>query len=428
MPSYTTGNNNIKGAAITLNDDGTTLREENISTSAVYTLTSTGTSNEYYIGDGELYLYAAGSSTQNYLKAKSEQDSTAGAFTISYTDSSFSVVAASNNNNIMRFNSSNNPPLFSCYASGKQTEVMFFKEIDNPYTLVTDINDLRTGDDVLFVGKHTSNTSYYAASLITASSNDMNSVEINAPISDLVSQEAGVTSFRVVREGSNLRFKDQENGYLSTYGNSYWCKYESEDSLTNSSLFSVSLGSAGLVSSMQGQNTSHTYRAFKFHAANTRERFCFYTTSDTTKVDFYFYKKLSQFEADEWSETFLNSTSDGVKTCNVDEWSSLASSYSELSDDAKAEIVSVEAMASTNYSYRAQAMARYEYLLSNPNYNTGLTQFVEGRSVSLERLNLSQLSNFDTSDSTFIIIIVSLISTSGLVGCLLIKKRRKAHL
>ena len=138
MPSYTSGNN-IKAVAVTLTENYTRLPEANMSTAAVYTLTSTGTTNQYYIGDGSLYLYAAGTdgSTNNYLKGKATTDSTAGAFTISYASSSFSFVAASNNRNTLRFNDINtNPttkelePLFSCYQDNtKQTEVMIFKEV-----------------------------------------------------------------------------------------------------------------------------------------------------------------------------------------------------------------------------------------------------------------------------------------------------------
>ncbi len=128
MPAYTSGNN-IQGVTVTLTENGTKLPEENMSTANVWTLTSTGTTNQYYIGDGSSYLYAAGTGTNNYLKAKSGTDSSAGAFTITYS-TFFSVVAASNNRNTMRFNAGNNPPIFSCYASNdNQTEVMFFKEV-----------------------------------------------------------------------------------------------------------------------------------------------------------------------------------------------------------------------------------------------------------------------------------------------------------
>jgi len=127
MPSYSSGNN-IQGTVVTLTESNTRLTEANMSTAAVYTLESTGTANQYYIGDGNMYLYAAGSSNSNYLKGKTDKDPSAGAFTISYT-TFFSVVAASSNRNTMRFNASNNPPIFSCYGSNdSQTEVMFFKE------------------------------------------------------------------------------------------------------------------------------------------------------------------------------------------------------------------------------------------------------------------------------------------------------------
>ena len=146
MPSYSSGNN-IKGVAVTLTESNTRLTEDNMSTAAVYTLTSTGTNNQYYIGDGSQYLYAAGTGTGNLLKGKAETDSTAGAFTISYS-TSFSVVAASSNRNTMRFNDTNKnqttqelEPLFSCYASNStQTEVMFFKEVQSspdPMTSIT---------------------------------------------------------------------------------------------------------------------------------------------------------------------------------------------------------------------------------------------------------------------------------------------------
>lgn len=128
MPSYTSGNN-IKGVAVTLTENGTKLTEENMSTAAVYTFESTGTENQFYIGDGSLYLFAAGSETSNYLKGKDSKDPSNGAFTISYT-TFFSLVAASENRNTMRFNpNGNNNPIFSCYANNdSQSEVMLFKE------------------------------------------------------------------------------------------------------------------------------------------------------------------------------------------------------------------------------------------------------------------------------------------------------------
>lgn len=129
MPNYSSGNN-IPGATVTVTNNGKTITEENMSTASVVTLISTGNTNQYYLqtSDGN-YLYAAGSGTNNHLKSKNTTDSTAGAFTISYS-TFFSVVAASSNRNTMRFNATNNPPIFSCYANNEsQTEIMFFKEV-----------------------------------------------------------------------------------------------------------------------------------------------------------------------------------------------------------------------------------------------------------------------------------------------------------
>ena len=161
MPAYSSGNN-IKGVPVTLTTSNTILTEENMSTAAVYTLTSTGNTNQYYIGDGTSYLYAAGSNSNNYLKSKASTDASAGAFTITYS-TFFSVVAASSNRNTMRFNDTNKnqqkelEPLFSCYASNDvQTEVMFFKEHETESggdpTLVSITLDTTSVQKTFYVG------------------------------------------------------------------------------------------------------------------------------------------------------------------------------------------------------------------------------------------------------------------------------------
>lgn len=184
MPAYSSGNN-IKGVTVTLTENNTRLTEENMSTAQVWTLTSTGTSNQYYIGDGTNYLYAAGSGTNNYLKTKSSTDSTAGAFTISYS-TFFSVVAASDNRNTMRFNSANSQPLFSCYADdSSQTEVMFFKEMSGGSgeptlsSITLDTSDVQT----TFVVNDTFN---YDGLIVIAhysdsSTEDLDSFDVSSP-------------------------------------------------------------------------------------------------------------------------------------------------------------------------------------------------------------------------------------------------------
>jgi hypothetical protein len=68
------------------------------------------------------YLYA-GSSSSNHLKNKTDQTN----WTITFSSNTAVMTsAAQSTRNILRFNSSNNPPLFSCYSSG-QASVYLYK-------------------------------------------------------------------------------------------------------------------------------------------------------------------------------------------------------------------------------------------------------------------------------------------------------------
>ena len=418
MPSYSSGNN-IPGVAVTLTNNNTVLPQENMSTAAVYTLETTGTANKYYISDGSKYLFAAGSGSSNYLRAKATTDSTAGAFTISYS-TFFSVVAASSNRNTMRFNDTNSPPIFSCYASNaNQTEIMFFKEVvEGPsYSLVTDISSLRTDDNVVFVG--VDNSKYYEASTISGSV--LRCVSTETPSANKVTIKEGATSFLVVRDGNYLRFRDIDNGFLSSYSSSSYCKYESVGSETNKSLFSITLGNNSMVSSMEGQDTSVSSRFFKFHPTDKTERFTFYTSTNGYAVNFYLYKKTSQVEADSWSSSFLTNT----KKCSTTSWTSLASSYDALSSNAKTEIISCTALDDSNYCTRSQAMARYEYMLGDSRYSPFITAFITGRNISPAKPNILPILFINNSSTMIIIVVISLVSVSAIGGYFFMRSRKK---
>ena len=86
-----------------------------------FTVTSIDDRGQLQLG----YLYAA-SSTKNYLKTTDTLDDAATA-SITYENGEVAIVFNQSNRNTMRFNSSNNPPIFSCYSSG-QNPVYFYKE------------------------------------------------------------------------------------------------------------------------------------------------------------------------------------------------------------------------------------------------------------------------------------------------------------
>ena len=131
MLAYESGNN-IKTSNVTESDGKLT----DIGTSATLTLSNAG-SGKFYLFDGTHYLYAA-SSTGNQLKGKASQDSTNGAWAFEYDTDHMSIVASgSSNRNVMQYNSGNNPPIFSCYASASQTNLQVYKRSggDTPYTV-----------------------------------------------------------------------------------------------------------------------------------------------------------------------------------------------------------------------------------------------------------------------------------------------------
>jgi hypothetical protein len=81
------------------------------------------------------YLYA-GSATANQLKNKAE----ATTWTISFASNAAVLTsAAQTTRNILRYNSTNNPPLFSCYSSGQAAVYLYKLQDANPTVAVTPV-------------------------------------------------------------------------------------------------------------------------------------------------------------------------------------------------------------------------------------------------------------------------------------------------
>ena len=80
--------------------------------------------NTYAILQGNNYLYAAGASSNNYLKTKATADSNCYC-TISVTSEGVATVIfqGSASRNTMQYNPNNGSPMFSCYSSASQQEI-----------------------------------------------------------------------------------------------------------------------------------------------------------------------------------------------------------------------------------------------------------------------------------------------------------------
>ena len=119
----TQGSNNRNAVAIVVADNAISPVG-----SAVQVLTiAAGTkANTFALNTGSGYLYAA-SSSSNYLKTQATIDDNA-SFAITITEAGVATITAqgTNTRNIIKFNSTNNPPIFSCYSTG-QADVSIFK-------------------------------------------------------------------------------------------------------------------------------------------------------------------------------------------------------------------------------------------------------------------------------------------------------------
>ena len=136
MKSYENGNNCKQIAVTKLGNQFIKWTSE----MGVFQLAANGSNYTIQDVNTEEYLYAAGTGSNNYLKAADEVPADADAakpyiWTISYTDGVATVKATSDNRNTLMYNTGSD--LFACYASG-QKAVALYKHVDNiDPTLVT---------------------------------------------------------------------------------------------------------------------------------------------------------------------------------------------------------------------------------------------------------------------------------------------------
>ena len=278
------------------------------------------------------------------------------------------------------------------------------------YSLVTDVTDLRTGDNLIFVGLK--NGLYYGATELSNGHLGQETISVSnniATISDSL-------EFTIIRDGNYISFE---------YNNQYLCGSDANnikttfvDSITNDAKFSVSLSSNKATIIGQG-NINNKY--FRFYN-NTNNIYFTFHYNNTSYYDVYLFKKTSQVLADVWCQDFLDNTSNGVDTCFTTNWDDLASDYNNLAANVKREIYEAEANASTDYNLRSQAMARYEYMISDPRFD--VSNFISERGVSQSKPNISILLGKPT-DNVIIIVTYSLIGVSAIGGYFFMKSKRK---
>lgn len=114
--------------------------------SDVQVLTLEGDASCWYFNAGNnQYLRADGGSNNNYLKTGAKADNAKASITSGSDNTAEIVFQISGNRKYLRYNGSNNPPIFSCYETGKQSPVYLFKQ--SAAGLMVEINP--EGGDVI---------------------------------------------------------------------------------------------------------------------------------------------------------------------------------------------------------------------------------------------------------------------------------------
>ena len=151
--STTQNGNNRAQAAVTKSSDKSTITDPGNDVQ-VLTIGEGATEETISLSTGEKYLYAPGGG--NYLRETTTLNNNA-SWSVTVTEAGVATIKANRDDrNWLRYNSSNNPPIFSCYTSG-QTDVAIYKlqgsgsaplpKLAAP-TVTATLNDDETGIDV----------------------------------------------------------------------------------------------------------------------------------------------------------------------------------------------------------------------------------------------------------------------------------------
>ena len=149
MGTYASGNN-IKAIEADYADERIALEAGE---DAFYTIAKDGDYYTFQDGNGK-YIYAAGGSSSNYMKAQATLDDK-GRWNVSITDNVASIVCkeTSTTRNTMQFNPNGGSPMFACYASASQKNVALYVEAEKPIYVPVESIELNATSANVTVGK-----------------------------------------------------------------------------------------------------------------------------------------------------------------------------------------------------------------------------------------------------------------------------------
>lgn len=140
------GNNRL-GASIDIDEGVATMNSD------AQVITLEKSNGKLYLKTGSTYLAAASSSSNNMKEVDSNTTDGVVSISISSGNATITFSETSYSRKYIRCNSGNTPPLFSCYESGKQSDVQIYKKISDVSVTVSSVGyaTLHYGDRALTV-------------------------------------------------------------------------------------------------------------------------------------------------------------------------------------------------------------------------------------------------------------------------------------
>ena len=215
----TTQNTNNRGAVeIARDGDNVTLNDA----VQVLTIENGAAGGQFAFQTGEGYLYAA-STSSNHLKTTATLNKKA-SFTISIKDGVATIKADQNERNWLRFNTTNNPKIFSCYTSGQEDVSIYKVNLSSVEDYILNVTDagwatMYLGYDVVI--PEDVNVYYIAEDAIDNGSVTLTKIEndvIPANTGVIVEAEAGEYNFAVADgadEIVNIMLGTAKNEYIT---------------------------------------------------------------------------------------------------------------------------------------------------------------------------------------------------------------------
>ena len=199
----TTQNTNNRGQAAIVKVGNTVNAGDDVQ---ILTLGQGTVENTFAFSTGDGYLYAAGTNSSNHLKTNTTLDARGSwAITIDNATGVATIKAQDSNTkrNWLRYNATNNPPIFSCYESG-QKDVCVYRNTDVIAAPIISGNVDFTTETIVTITAQSGLTVYYTTNGNTP---DKTATQYSAPFTISATTTVKAIAYDATEKASNVAEK-----------------------------------------------------------------------------------------------------------------------------------------------------------------------------------------------------------------------------